>query len=47
MIFLLSSLYIPLVIVLANMDSSVNMFHIAPAFIYIGVAVGIVGSLAT
>ncbi|MGH8127433.1 MAG: hypothetical protein ACRETC_03570 [Gammaproteobacteria bacterium] len=40
-------LYIPLIIVLANMGSGANIFHTAPSFIYISVAIGIVGSLAT
>lgn len=39
-------LYIPLIIVLVNMASGVNMIHTAPSFIYISVAIGIVGLLA-
>ncbi|MGH8224632.1 MAG: hypothetical protein ACRER1_00565 [Gammaproteobacteria bacterium] len=39
-------LYIPLIIVLVSMGSGVNMIHTAPSFIYISVAIGIVGLLA-
>jgi hypothetical protein len=40
-------LYIPLIIVLANMGSGANIFHTAPSFIYISVAIGILGLAAT
>ncbi|MGH8427667.1 MAG: hypothetical protein ACRES7_06765 [Gammaproteobacteria bacterium] len=40
-------LYIPLVIVLANMGSGANLFHAAPSFIYISIAIGILGLLAS
>ncbi len=40
-------LYIPLVIVLANLGSGANIFHTAPSFIYIGVVIGIAGLLAS
>ncbi|MGA9422101.1 MAG: serine/threonine protein kinase [Rhodanobacteraceae bacterium] len=40
-------LYIPLVMVLAKAGSGVNLLDSAPSFVYIGLAIGIAGSLAT
>ncbi|MGA9341110.1 MAG: serine/threonine protein kinase [Rhodanobacteraceae bacterium] len=40
-------LYIPLLMVLARAGSGVNLLDTAPSFVYISLAIGIVGSLAT
>lgn len=40
-------LYIPLMIVLADAGRGANLFHTAPLFVYIGLAGGAVGLLAT